>query len=474
MKHKSILTLMSLATVFFVTWAIKVHTPINRPSNTLIAEYTPWYLNTYSAPVAEDKWYIDAELDPNYLPVPGMDEVYMVLDSSGNIIKYRQRKKTDDGSWVWSDYTEDTGIEAVDGQNGVYLVTDEDGNQRYKKYVRNADNTYCYVETDEKGTPIDIGSDATTITPEYSHIDGNTYAKYNDDGVMEGYRERVDNGDGTFSWDLGDAPSLPSANMGGISFTNPTYGGGQTTPQNGQLPEFGGGVQDVQIIEGVPLDGEAKRIENADGTYTITETIRNTETINGEKVTTETTVSKTYDANGDIMESYSTEPKEVAREVLSASQQPNPSDVASSLSGEEARVGNSLTYDTTKAQEVLSYLNAERTKAGLSALTMDPNSEAYKIAAIKAGDMATYDYSGNTSPLYGTLGDLCDAYGCTTNGDPAENILKMSTLSANDIHLRFQSDENSRMIRMDENRKSVGIAIVEKDGINYVAEVYLN
>lgn len=347
---------MVLASVFFIAWAVKIKTPINRPDNAYSDNYIPWYLNTYSAPVAGDKWYIDSELDPNYVPVPGMDEVYMVLDSSGNVIKYRQRKRKEDGTWVWTDYADkDAGIEEVDGKNGLYLVTDKDGNQKYKKYVRNDDNTYCFVDTDEKGTPTDIGKDATTITPEYKHLDGNTYAKYNDDGVMEGYRERKDNGDGTFVWDLGEVPSLPSVGSGyGTGFTtgNVAAGNGQTGYGN----EFGaGGIQDVQIIEGVPLDGEIQRIENADGTYTITETIVNTEIINGQRVTTETQVSKTYDANGDILESFSSDPVEVAREALSASQQPENAETAESLDGEEARVASSVMLDTKKAQRILGF-----------------------------------------------------------------------------------------------------------------------
>ena len=470
MKNKSFLAMLFLASIFFLSWGIKARMPINRPDNALSANYVPWYLNTYTAPVAGDEWTIDAELEPNYLPVPGMDEVYMVLDSAGNITKYRQRKRNNDGSWVWSDYTEDnTGIEEVEGQNGLYLVTDKDGNQKYKKYVRNEDNTYCYVDTDEKGTPVDIGSDATEIKPEYVHLDKNTYAKYNDAGVMEGYRERVDNGDGTFRWELGNAPTLPTYESGFTTGGIPAYSIG-----NQQMPEFGGGVQGVQVIEGVPLDGEIERIENADGTYTVTETIVNTETVNGQRITTQTTVTKTYDANGDILESFSSEPQEVAREALSASQQPENAQPASSLEGETARVGSSVTYDTGMAQEILEYLNAERAKAGLSALSMDTGSEAYKIALIKAGDMALYDYVGTSSPLYGSLADLCNAYGCKTNGDPAENLLKLSNVSAQDVHLRYQSDESSRLVRMSSDRKEVGIAVAVRDGISYIAEIYLN
>ena len=470
MKNKSFLVLLLLASIFFVSWAVKVRMPVNRPENAGSETYVPWYMNTYSAPVASEKWHIDAELDPNYIPVPGKDEVYMVLDSAGNVVKYRQRKQKEDGTWVWSDYTEgNAGIEEIDGENGIYLITDKDGNQRYQKYVRNKDNSYCYVDTDEKGTPLDIGSDATTITPDYTHVDGNTYAKYNDDGVMEGYRTRLDNGDGTFSWGMGEEPTLPSVSSGYTGINVPDMPA-QDVPSS----EFGGGMQDIQVIEGVPLDGEIQRIENADGTYTVTETIRDTRIENGERITTETVVTKVYNANDELLETASSDPYEVSREPLSASEQPDKTETASNLDDEMARVGAAVTFDTGKAQEILGFLNAERTSAKIPCLTMETASESYKIAMLKAADMAQYDYVGDTSPLYGTLSELCGKYNCHVNGTPSENILKASALSANDIHLRFQSDETSRTIRMSNKHKAVGISVAERGGMNYIAEVYLD
>ena len=472
-KNKTLMTLLVLMSAFFCAWAIKVRSPINRPDNALSDTVTAWYENNYSAPVASSDWYLDAELDPNYVPVPGKDEVYMVLDSSGNIIKYRQRKQQADGSWVWSDYLEESsGIEQVEGKDGLYLMTDKDGNQKYTKYVRNDDNTYCFVETNADGIPLDIGTDAGTIGPNYVHLDKNIYGKYNDEGVLEGYRERVQQTDGSFMWQLADAPSLPSMGTGygiGIFMTYIYVVGG-----NGGNGQFGGGYgSNAIVVEGVPADGEVQRIENADGTYTVTQHIINTETVNGQKVTTEVTVTKTYDANGDIISSISSEPTEVAREDLKTSEQPDEAVTASGIQEESARVSSSFIYDTKKSQDILSLLNAERGKQGAPQLRLDTSGLAHTIATIKAGDMAAYDYAAQDSPLYGSMRDFLAKYAIKVDAEPAMNVMKSSAISAENAHMKFQSDTESRTKRMSPTYTTVGIAAVEEDGMNYIAEVYM-
>ena len=96
--------------------------------------------------------------------------------------------------------------EAVDGLDNVYKVTNKDGTTEYKQYVRNDDDTYCFVPVDEKGNPLDLKNDASTISKNYVHADGNIYALYNKDNVKMGYRERVKNNDGSYSWKVADPP----------------------------------------------------------------------------------------------------------------------------------------------------------------------------------------------------------------------------------------------------------------------------
>lgn len=137
-----------------------------------------------------------------------------------------------------------------------------------------------------------------------------------------------------------------------------------------------------------------------------------------------------------------------------------------------ARVSGKVSYDTTKAAELLAKLNADRASAGLGQLQMNTNSLTYKLAVLKAADMAIYDYSSDDSPLYGTLSEMAQKYG--GNGDDiSENVWKVSVKSADEIDAKFQSNEGSRDLRMSTGYTQVGIAIVEKNNQDYIAEVYL-
>ena len=102
---------------------------------------------------------------------------------------------------------------------------------------------------------------------------------------------------------------------------------------------------------------------------------------------------------------------------------------------------------------------------------MSASSEAYKIACIRAADMAIYDHS-SSSPMYGDLNALVSRYHCTTS-HASENIWKASTKTAAQIHTRFQANTGSRKVRMSSGYTEVGIAIVEKNNQTYIAEIYL-
>ncbi|PWM81180.1 MAG: hypothetical protein DBY41_04260 [Clostridium sp.] len=92
------LVFAGLLITFFVSWGIKVKMPVNRPDNTETASTVKWYETKYTAPVADDEWILDPEIPDNYVPVAGENEVYMVLDDSGNITGYRQRTQQEDGT----------------------------------------------------------------------------------------------------------------------------------------------------------------------------------------------------------------------------------------------------------------------------------------------------------------------------------------------------------------------------------------
>lgn len=447
----------ALLAVFFVSWGVKAGMPINRPENLQEDEGTPWYEARYDAPVADEGWYLDPEIPENYIPVPGEEELYMVVDDSGNIVKYRKRSKQADGSWVWEDVNPDIpeDYEPVDGLENVYRVTGADGTVSYFLYVRNDDDTYCFVPCDENGIPLDDGADASTVGENYVQVDGNTYAAYNDDGVLMGYRLRTKDGDGAYVWKVTDPPETVSSvgNATGFVIGQPSDTGSVVIAGDG---------------------GQENKTYNSDGTYTVTSRSTDTVTEDGYSVMYETTVYMTYSADGELLSTKQEGPYEVSRTVVgsSSSSVPDLSKAAKSLDAELARVSSSVTFNTAKANEVLTKLNAERQKQGLTALKMDTSSDAYKVACIRAADMAIYDYCASSSPMYGTLNDLLSKYGVQAP-NPSENIWKAGEKGASEIHSRFQANDGSRLVRMSASYSTVGIAIVEKDGNIYVAEVFL-
>ena len=462
------LTFMILLSVFFTIWGVKMKHPINRPENVKEDTETPWYETKYQAPKADDEWTLDPEIPLNYIPVPEEDELYMVVDDSGNITNYRKRVKQADGSWVWQDVNPDIpdNYEKVDGLDNVYKVTNKDGTTEYKQYVRNDDDTYCFVPVDEKGNPLDLKNDASTISKNYVHADGNIYALYNKDSVKMGYRERVKNNDGSYSWKVADPPK--TSKIAG-------NGSGLVTKKN-QNTSSGSSNNSSSSDANKTLIGDSgnssTKKTNSDGTYTITEKTVDTKTENGYTITYQTTVNSTYSKDGVLLSTKKDGPYEVSRVAATGeTAKADQSKIASTLDGELSRVSAKVAFDTNKANEVLAKLNAERKNQGLNTLSMSASSEAYKIACIRAADMAIYDHS-SSSPMYGDLNALVSRYHCTTS-HASENIWKASTKTAAQIHTRFQANTGSRKVRMSSGYTEVGIAIVEKNNQTYVAEIYL-
>ncbi|MED4953336.1 CAP domain-containing protein [Paenibacillus macerans] len=78
--------------------------------------------------------------------------------------------------------------------------------------------------------------------------------------------------------------------------------------------------------------------------------------------------------------------------------------------------------DTSQfAQQVLDLVNKERSKAGLGALTMNP--ELSKMAMVKAQDMYNNNYFDHNSPTHGSPFDMMKEFGITYNS-AGENIAK--------------------------------------------------
>ena len=72
-------------------------------------------------------------------------------------------------------------------------------------------------------------------------------------------------------------------------------------------------------------------------------------------------------------------------------------------------------------QQVLDLVNAERTKRGISALTLDSNLSS--VATKKSQDMVNKNYFDHTSPTYGSPFDMMKQFGISYR-TAGENIAK--------------------------------------------------
>lgn len=515
MRQLFIIFIMLTAS-FLGVWTYKLNTPVNRPD-----EYDEGYSTdsgswwTSTTIEVDDEWYLDPEIPLNYLPVPGEDELYMVVDDDGNITGYRKRTQQIDGSWVWEDVNPDIpdNYEAVEGLENVYKVTAEDGTVTYYKYIRNDDDTYAFVEVDSEGNYLNKDRDATTIDGKHVHITGNIYAYLDDNGVVIGYDNRVENEDGTYSWvdttlpeltdisSLYDGTSLGSdlANSDAFSQSLDTSGyglasssgatdGGTTTyniditvnQDDSDAADAAGNSgsntsSDSLASDTVDLSGGSTTvINNGDGTHTEVETITETKNEDGYTNTYQTYVKKTYDSAGNLVSTYSEGPY-LTESTQNITQETDPvqADISlkqSTLEGEVTRVTGSYAYNTALESEVYALLNAQRASNALSSLTWSDT--AYAIAQLRAADMAGYDTSDSSLPTYGTLVSMMAEYSVTSSC-AGENLWKCTEHTADDIHTRFQALDSARETRMNNDATGYAIAIVEKNGYYYICEVIL-
>lgn len=301
---KVLIILAALIVAFIAVWTLKLKTPLTPtdPYAAGLSNDAPWWERTPNeTPDPDAEWVLDPEIPSNYIPVLGGDELYMVVDENGNILKYRQRTRQEDGTWVWKDVDPNipANYEAVPGLGNVYKVTEADGSVHYYKYTRNPDDTYFFTEVDEHGNPlVDNTPTGGDIPKNFVHVSGNLYAVYNEFGVLVGYKERVQNADGSYTWVDADPPQGSG-------------GGGQPLDGTGGLPignqgGTGGTPGDIYIVTG---DGANK----AERGYKEEETYTDTKQEGDWTVVYETIVTKTYDAQGNLISTKKDGPNEVNR-----------------------------------------------------------------------------------------------------------------------------------------------------------------
>lgn len=491
---KALALCLALFIGFIAAWIIKPKTPAVRPdsySNGLTGSGN-WWITTVSADEVDAVWKIDKEIDANYIPVPGADELYMVIDESGRIIKYRHRVKQADGSWLWEDVNPDIpeNYEAVEGLENVYKVTDKDGNVTYYKYVRNNDNdTFAFVLCDEHGNNIETKiPEGADIPDNFKRMGGNVYAVLNDKGVVIDYMERFHDDNGYYwrsvekppvteddynEWLHGQAVDIGSLTGGGsgsggtsvVLVPQPTI-----PPEVYATPQPGnpGGNTDPQNPGG-QQGGTTEQ-----GYFTETENIITKETNGGYVITYQTVITKVYNTAGEIVSTNKQGPVEISREPISGSsgKKLNKSDIASSLNAEVTRISKGVTFKNDLANEVLAELNAKRAELGYSPLIMNTDSSVYKIARCRAAACSIAGSSDHINPLYGSLGEMLGLFGVSSTG-PSECTWRTQPKSASAICARFLGEDGSKDAILSSYYSTVGIAIAESNGYIFIEIVFI-
>lgn len=486
---KALTLFLALFIGFIAAWVIKPKTPATRPDaySRGLTGSGNWWISTVSAEEVDSVWKIDHEIDSNYIPVPGADELYMVIDENGRIIKYRHRTKQSDGSWRWEDVNPDIpdNYEPVDGLENVYKVTDKDGNVSYYKYIRNIDNdTFAFVLVDKDGNDIEtvmpIGSE---IPDNFKHMGENVYAVLNKNGVVIDYKERLLK-NGNYVWRSVDKPAITEQDYnewlqgaaGTATISQLTGGNTTIILQPEPLPTIPPDMYNQDPVQNPGQIGNGQVIEvDLDGHYTEQETIISKEQNGKYIISYQTTYIKVYDKYGELLETRQEGPIEVGREELGASNgvSLNKGDMAQSLNGEVTRITKGVSFNDSLANQVLSRLNAERASLGYSPLVMNSDSNVYKVAKCRAAVCALTNSSDYINPLYGDLAQHIAMFGISSDF-PSECVWRtVSNKSADNICVRFLNEEGSRDAILSSQYSTVGIAIAEASGYIYIEIVFI-
>lgn len=135
---------------------------------------------------------------------------------------------------------------------------------------------------------------------------------------------------------------------------------------------------------------------------------------------------------------------------------------------EEPGQGDTV-IDSTKERQVLSLVNKERNKLGISTLSAD--SQLNKLAQMKAEDMARKGYFSHTSPTYGSAFDMMNKYGVSYK-TAGENIAKgQKTAQAVMGGWMNSSGHRANILKPEYKRLGVGYA-VDTAGTPYWVQIF--
>jgi uncharacterized YkwD family protein len=122
------------------------------------------------------------------------------------------------------------------------------------------------------------------------------------------------------------------------------------------------------------------------------------------------------------------------------------------------------TLNASVEKTLLSLLNAERTKRGLSPLQSD--SSLTNLARLKSSDMVAKNYFSHTSPTYGTPAQMLSRYGISYRLY-AENIAQGA--DAYRIHAMWLASAGHRANILNPQLNRVGIGVTRSSTGSYTA-----
>lgn len=111
---------------------------------------------------------------------------------------------------------------------------------------------------------------------------------------------------------------------------------------------------------------------------------------------------------------------------------------------------------SAEEQQMVNLVNQERTKKGLSALTID--SRLVKVARMKSQDMIDRKYFAHQSPTYGSPFDMMKAQGISYRY-AGENLAGAPTVQQ--AHTNLMNSEGHRANILNPNYTKIGIGVVK-------------
>ena len=121
-------------------------------------------------------------------------------------------------------------------------------------------------------------------------------------------------------------------------------------------------------------------------------------------------------------------------------------------------------------QQVLDLVNAERTKRGISALTLDSNLSS--VATKKSQDMVNKNYFDHTSPTYGSPFDMMKQFGISYR-TAGENIAK-GQKNPQEVVTAWMNSEGHRKNILNPNFTNLGVGIAkDSKGTTYWTQMFI-